>query len=139
MLTGSFGALVCQHDSAAIGVPATLQSTIAARIDRLGERSKRTLNAAAVIGTRFEARFLQRMLDDGDIDMTEAVRADLLEQVAYSPRAEYAFRHPLIRTVAYESQLRSDRSELHRRAAAVIEDDAPDAADRTAALHRRTS
>ena len=34
---------------------------------------------------------------------------------------EYVFHHPLIRTVAYESQLKSDRAELHRRLAAAIE------------------
>ena len=33
----------------------------------------------------------------------------------------YAFRHPMIRSVAYESQLRSDRAQLHRRLATVIE------------------
>ena len=31
------------------------------------------------------------------------------------------FHHPLIRTVAYESQLKSDRAELHRRVAVDIE------------------
>ena len=34
---------------------------------------------------------------------------------------EYAFRHPLIRTVAYESQLKADRAALHRRLADAIE------------------
>ena len=34
---------------------------------------------------------------------------------------EYAFRHPLIRTVAYESQLKSDRAQLHRRLADAVE------------------
>jgi hypothetical protein len=44
------------------------------------------------------------------------------------------FHHPLIRTVAYESQLRSDRAELHRRIAAAIESRDPAAADENAAL-----
>ena len=39
----------------------------------------------------------------------------------FSPRAEYAFHHPLIRTVAYESQLKSDRAESHRLLAAALE------------------
>ena len=51
-----------------------------------------------------------------------------------TPRAEYAFRHPLIRTVAYESQLKSDRAVLHRRVAAAIESREPDSADQNAAL-----
>ena len=44
------------------------------------------------------------------------------------------FHHPLIRTVAYESQLKSDRAELHRRLAAAIESRDPAAADENAAL-----
>ena len=44
------------------------------------------------------------------------------------------FHHPLIRTVAYESQLKSDRAELHRRLAAAIEARDPAAADENAAL-----
>ena len=38
---------------AEVSVPATLQATIAARIDRLDPKAKRTLSAAAVIGSRF--------------------------------------------------------------------------------------
>ena len=44
------------------------------------------------------------------------------------------FHHPLIRTVAYESQLKSDRAELHRRVAAAIEARDPASADENAAL-----
>jgi adenylate cyclase len=49
------------------------------------------------------------------------VRAELVDQVRFTPSAEYAFHHPLIRTVAYESQLKADRAALHRRLAAAIE------------------
>ena len=44
------------------------------------------------------------------------------------------FRHPLIRTVAYEPQLKSDRAQLHRRLAAAIEAREPESADENAAL-----
>ncbi|MGA7054269.1 MAG: cyclase, partial [Mycobacterium sp.] len=47
---------------------------------------------------------------------------------------EYVFHHPLIRTVAYESQLKSDRTELHRRVATAIESRNPTAAEENAAL-----
>jgi adenylate cyclase len=47
--------------------------------------------------------------------------ASTSDQVMFTPRAEYAFRHPLIRAVAYESQLKSGRAELHRRLAVAIE------------------
>ena len=44
------------------------------------------------------------------------------------------FHHPLIRAVAYESQLKSDRAELHRRVAAAIQEHDPASADENAAL-----
>src|ERR1700727_570907 len=88
-------------------------------MDRPDPFANRLLNAAAVIGLRFEDELLARLVDD--TGMTTLIEAELIDQVTFTPRAEYAFRHPLIRTVAYESQLRSDRAELHRRLAAMIE------------------
>ena len=41
----------------------------------------------------------------------ELLSAELIDQVRFTPSAEYAFHHPLIRAVAYESQLKSDRAE----------------------------
>jgi predicted ATPase len=54
--------------------------------------------------------------------------------VRFTRGAEYVFHHPLIRTVADEAQLNSDRAELHRRLAAAIESGHPPAADANAAL-----
>jgi adenylate cyclase len=111
-------------------VPATLQAAIAARIDRLGPDHKATVNAAAVIGTRFDADMLSALVDNADV--AALIEAELVDQVRFTPRAEYAFRHPLIRSVAYESQLKSDRAQLHRRLAGAIEAHA--SADENAAL-----
>jgi hypothetical protein len=62
------------------------------------------------------------------------VEADLIDQARFTPRAEYAFRHPLIRAVAYESQLKSDRAKLHRRLAAAIEAGDPGSVEENAAV-----
>lgn len=118
VISGAPGAYVCMDPDADVHVPASLQAAIAARIDRLDATAKRTLNAAAVIGS-FDAELLTAV--DTDPNLETLVRAELVDQVKFSPRAEYAFRHPLIRSVAYESQLKSDRVELHRRLAAAIE------------------
>ncbi|HUO37741.1 MAG TPA: adenylate/guanylate cyclase domain-containing protein, partial [Mycobacterium sp.] len=118
VLRGRSGSYVCHTDVAEVSVPATLQAAIAARIDRLDAKAKRALGAAAVIGLRFDAELLARLGAEPVVD--ELVRAELIDQVRFTPHAEYAFRHPLIRTVAYESQLKSDRSQLHRRAATMI-------------------
>ena len=113
-------------------MPATLQATIAARIDRLDGASKRTLTMAAVIGSRFRDDLLISLGIEPAID--ELIKAELVDQVTFTSDSEYAFRHPLIRTVAYESQLKSDRAEVHRRLAAAIEQRDPESADTNAAL-----
>jgi class 3 adenylate cyclase len=136
VLDGDRGAYVCRDDAADIQVPGTLQATIAARIDRLGKPAKHFLYAAAVVGARFRAELVAPLLDDGEVGeaITELLHVELIDQVMFTPRAQYAFRHPLIRTVAYESQLKSGRIELHRRLAAAIEQQDPGAADENAAL-----
>ena len=60
--------------------------------------------------------------------------AELIDLSRFTHQPEYVFHHPLIRTVAYESQLKADRAELHRRVAAAIESCDPAAADENAAL-----
>ena len=60
--------------------------------------------------------------------------AELIDQIKFTPNAEYVFRHPLIRAVAYESQLKADRATLHRRLATEIEQRNPDSTDENAAL-----
>ena len=96
---------VCRADVADVAVPATVQAAIEARIDRLSAAAKRTLNAASVIGARFGAELLAALGIDAVLD--EVLSAELIDQVRFTPHAEYAFRHPLIRAVAYESQLKS--------------------------------
>jgi adenylate cyclase len=119
VLCGQRGAYQCPGEVTDLHVPASLHAAISARIDRLDTSAKRTLNAAAVIGLRFGEDLLASLVDHTAVTML--IDAELVDQVMFTPRAEYAFRHPLIRTVAYESQLRSDRAELHRRLAAAIE------------------
>ena len=119
VLRGRRGAYVCRPDAAEVSVPATLQATIAARIDRLNPPAKRTLFAAAVIGMRFDTDLLASMRVDPALE--ELLQAELIDQVKFTGHAQYAFRHPLIRTVAYESQLKADRAALHRRLADAIE------------------
>ena len=113
-------------------MPATVQATIAARIDRLDPAAKRTLSAAAVIGSRFSRDLLKRWALI--LSSRTCWAAELIDQVRFTGQPEYVFHHPLIRTVAYESQLKSDRAELHRRVAAAIESRDPASAEENAAL-----
>lgn len=126
VLVGGRGCYLCIDPMTDVHVPRTLQAVIAARIDRLEPAAKRTLNAAAVIGSRFTPDMLSALGIDASLG--ELVSAELIDQSAFNPAPEYSFRHPLIRAVAYESQLKSDRALVHRRVAEAIEQDDVNAA-----------
>jgi len=132
VLTGERGGYGCRANVAELSVPATVQAAIAARIDRLDTPARRTLSAASVIGARFGAELLAALGIDPVFD--ELLSAELIDQVRFTPSAEYAFRHPLICAVAYESQLKSDRAEWHRRLATAIPECAPGSVEENAAL-----
>jgi hypothetical protein len=119
VLDGSRGSYALRGAVGEVSVPATLQAAIAARIDRLDREAKQTLSAAAVIGSRFGPDLLRSLGIDPTFE--DLIEAELIDQVQFTPHAEYAFRHPLIRTVAYEAQLMSERAKLHRRLAGAIE------------------
>jgi class 3 adenylate cyclase len=132
VLHGQTGAYVSTAEVAEVSVPATLQATIAARIDRLDSKAKRTLGAAAVVGSRFGLDLLTGLGVEPVVD--ELVAAQLIDQVRFMRQPEYVFHQPLIRRVAYESQLKSDRAELHRRLAALIQERNAQSIDENAAL-----
>lgn len=131
-LAGEHGNYASVVNVAEVTVPATVQAAIEARIDRLSAAAKRTVYAAAVIGDRFETALMIALGVEVAVD--ELTKGDLVDQVRLNPNAEYVFRHPLIHAVAYESQLKSHRAELHRRVAAAIEARDPASADQNAAL-----
>ncbi len=132
VLTGQRGSFSCRSTAADVAVPGTVEAAIEARIDRLSRAAKHAVTAASVIGARFGAHLLATLDIESGVD--ELVGAELIEQVRFTPHAEYAFRHPLIQTVAYESQLKSERTKWHRRVAAAIESAEKDSADKNAAL-----
>src|SRR5262249_26249187 len=113
VLQGHRGAYVCTTAVGDISVPATLQATIASRIDRLHPAAKRALSAAAVIGQRFSGDLLVSLGVQPVVN--ELVEAEMIDEVTHrpthdgaqhvTPLEEYTFHHPLIHAVAYESQL----------------------------------
>ena len=94
--------------------------------------AKRTLSAAAVIGSRFNLDLLTQLGVEPVV--ADLVAAQFIDQVRFTRQPEYVFHHPLIRAVAYEAQLKSDRADLHRRVAAAIEAGDPGSADENAAF-----
>jgi hypothetical protein len=132
VLQGNLGAYVSTAEAAEVTVPPTLQATIAARIDRLDPKLKRTLSAAAVVGSRFGLDVLTALGVEPEVD--DLLAAQLIDQVRFTRHPEFVFHNPLIRAVAYETQLKSDRAELHRRVAAAIEHHSVGSLDENAAL-----
>jgi adenylate cyclase len=134
-LAGSRGDYRLVGDIEQITVPATVQSVLAARVDRLPVGAKSILNAAAVIGTQFDVDTLTALLPEMDAtDLVELVSAELIDQIEFVPRQRYCFRHPLVRKVAYESQLTATRAAAHTRLAKAIQARDPDTVDENAAL-----
>ena len=132
VLQGKLGAYLSTAEAAEVAVPATLQATIASRIDRLDPKAKRTLSAAAVVGSRFGADLLSALGVEPAV--ADLLAAQLIDQVTFTRHPEYVFHQPLIRAVAYEAQLKSDRAELHRRVATAIEQRSAGSVDENAAL-----
>jgi AAA ATPase domain len=132
VLRGEPGAYLSVADVDEVSLPATLQASIAARINRLDPKVELTLSAAAVIGSRFNRDLLEALSIEPVL--ADLVGRELIDQIRFTGQPEYVFHHPLIHTAAYESQLESDRSQLHRRLAAAIETRGPESADQNAAL-----
>jgi transposase len=82
VLEGKSGAYISMAELSEVSVPATLQATIAARIDRLDPSAKRTLSAAAVVGSRFGVDLLTVLGIEPTLD--ELVKAELIDQVRFA-------------------------------------------------------
>jgi class 3 adenylate cyclase/tetratricopeptide (TPR) repeat protein len=119
-------------------VPPTVNTILAARIDRLSEREKSLLQSAAVIGREFSEPVLARAAELPDGELEPALRALIAAEFLYEqelyPDAVYAFKHPLTQEVAYHSQLGERRAAVHRRVAEALEELYSDKLDERAAL-----
>ena len=135
VLLGSRGSYRGQGEIEQIVVPATVQTVLAARIDRLPAQAKSVLNAAAVIGSTFDIDVVRAVLPNTDrADLSDLVSLELVDQIEFVPRSRFCFRHPLVRKVAYESQLKSTRAATHRSLAHAIQMVDPSAVEDNAAM-----
>ena len=112
-----------------IDVPETIQGIIMARLDRLGDEGKRTVQLASVIGRQFLVRLLSRVSEltrplDGLLRELQAL--EIIYQQGLMPEPAYVFKHAVIQDVAYKSLLREHRRQLHRSVAFALEEIYPD-------------
>ena len=105
-------------------VPVSIQTVIQARLDRLEPIDRDALRAASILGQRFALPALHAVLGQANYDSGPLVQ----RQLVHTAPEGYLFAHALIRDFVYDLLLRSQRRELHQRAASYF-------ADKDAALH----
>ena len=119
------GSILCRDqkcelikNASEIQVPDTIQGIIAARMDRLEDDLKRTMQVASVIGRDFAFRILENITE-----MREELKSYLLNlqglefiyEKTLFPELEYVFKHALTQEVAYHSLLQKRRKEIHEK------------------------
>ena len=108
-----------------VSVPDTIQGIIMARLDRLGEDGKRTVQLASVIGRQFLHRLLEKIAGlTGELEglLQELKALEIIYEQGLLPEPAYIFKHAVIQDVAYNSLLVQRRKELHRAVGHAIED-----------------
>ena len=106
-------------------IPSTIQDVIAARIDRLAEAPKRTLQLASVIGREFTRRLVDRLAEIRERTedyLRELTALELIHERRRFPELAYMFKHALTQDVTYASLLVQRRKELHGLIGRAIEE-----------------
>ena len=121
------------------GVPPTIQDVIEVRLSALPDETQRVVRIASVVGRQAEHDLLADLAGLSEVDLVAAIRpavdAHVLVPVEGEDRPSYAFRHALVREVAYDDLLPTERSAFHRLVAEALstQTDANEADARSAA------
>lgn len=111
-------------EGADFAIPDNLRSLLSARMDRLEEATRSTLQVASVIGRSFHRRVLEAVDEGGDDlerNVAALLRLELIREAARVPEVEYAFRNPLTQEAVYKTILLKRRREFHRRVGEAME------------------
>jgi adenylate cyclase len=138
-LDGERGAYRLARPVEDVGVPASVQTVLAARIDRLGPSAKRLLQAASVTSKEISGRALGMVSGQSEDEGYRAALCELTEggflfETEVYPERVFSFRHPLTREVAYGTQLAEQRAVAHAATARALIELNPDRHDELAAL-----
>jgi tetratricopeptide (TPR) repeat protein len=111
-----------------LAIPATLQDSLMARLDRLAP-VKEVAQIGAAIGRDFSYTLLRCVAGRDDLALNAALgqleEAELLLRRGAPPEASYSFKHALVQEAAYESLLKSRRQLLHKHIGDVLRDQFP--------------
>jgi class 3 adenylate cyclase/predicted ATPase len=107
-----------------LAVPASLQASLMARLDRLGP-AKEVAQVGAAIGREFPHALLAAVVRTPEPDLLAALdrlmQSGLLFRQGVQPHATYLFKHALVQDAAYGTLLREPRRALHARISSVLE------------------
>lgn len=117
------GAFRATEKLASVEIPNTVQEAVMARVDRLDLSRRSILQAASVIGGTFHLDVLEEMPEVEHVEeqLRELEAAEFIVPSDRTAGVEYAFKHPLIQEVTYDSLLEARRQELHLAVAAATE------------------
>ena len=125
ILNGDAGRFATKAPWDALEIPPTVQGVIASRIDRLAKEDKALLQLASVVGPRVSTRLLGAVTGMPAAQLQSRLWSleilDFLVESRWLASPEYEFAHDLIREVAYDSILRSQREQLHRQILMALE------------------
>jgi class 3 adenylate cyclase/predicted ATPase len=112
-----------------LGVPASLQASLMARLDRLGS-AKEVAQIGAAFGREFSHALLSAVVRKSDAELGLALerlgQSGLLFRQGVPPHSTYLFKHALVQDAAYGTLLREQRRALHARIAETLESQFPD-------------
>jgi class 3 adenylate cyclase len=121
VLRAGEGKVKFDADAVATALPVSVQSLLTARVDRLALRDRTLLQAAAVIGRRFDARLLAAVDGGGDVESRLAAMQALDLVHLDGKCGDHAFKHALVRDALYQSLLTGPRAALHLKIAEEVE------------------
>jgi len=126
------GQYVLTGTLSSFAIPATLQDSLMARLDRL-VTAKAVAQYAAAIGRQFPYALLRAVsqLDETLLqhELGRLIEAEIVYQRGIPPRATHTFKHALIQDAAYGSLLKSTRQQYHQRIALVLAAEFPETAE----------
>jgi len=112
--------------SADVRIPATIHDIIAARVDRLADPLKLTLQGGAVVGRRFGTSLVSRVIATAAEAVVENLQnlhgLDFVFPAAHDPEVMYSFKHALTQDVVYGGLLERRRRQYHTAAGRGLEE-----------------
>ncbi len=131
-----------------LGIPDSIHGVILARLDRLPDSHKPTIKVASVIGYSFELGLLAQVhpahlaraalanqantLADRDFIVRDYTLSEWAADADDTTDGRYTFRQQATQEVSYETLLFTQRRELHRNLAELLEEQMPEAIDQIA-------